>query len=111
VIVAGVLVAAVGLRYGDVDWSIGLRWVAMAFYTILVFGAALREFRASWRLPLFWLHAFALLLVHTTAYVLLLRTVVEWRNIWFVPLSIAECPILMLVLHSLGYRERQETRR
>jgi hypothetical protein len=105
-IAGGILLGIVLLKYSDAGWAIYLRWLALVFYTLIVFGAAVSEFRPSWKRIAFWLCVCALFLVHIAAYILVLRAVAEWRNIWFLPLSIAECPVLVLVLHLLGYGER-----
>lgn len=100
---SGFLIAFFVVEYGDAPWALPARWLALIVYTPLVFGAVVREFRRSWGRIAFWLCVLGLLAVHTAGYAAVLAHIEAWRNIWFLPLSIAECPILVLILHVLGY--------
>jgi hypothetical protein len=105
-IIAGILAAFVVVEYSHAAWVPAPRWLGLIVFTPLVFGAVVRDFRRSWGRTTFWLCVTGLLVAHGAAYTAVLKTVEEWRNVWFLPLSIGECPVLVVVLHSLGYDDR-----
>jgi hypothetical protein len=107
-VVAGVVVAIVvgaSVEYGDSPWLPSSRWLALIPYTVLVFGASIREFRLSWNRVSFWLCVAALVISHVGIYAVILIKAAEWRLIWFAPLSIAEVPLIVFILYSLGYND------
>jgi peptidoglycan/LPS O-acetylase OafA/YrhL len=104
-LIGGVVVAFLVVEYSDAPWAPSARWVALLIYTPIVFGAVVPEFRRSWERMTFWLAVVGLVAVHIAAYVILLTSMDGWRNVWFLPLSMAECPALIFVLHTLGYAE------
>jgi hypothetical protein len=100
-IVAGILGAAlVGLyaEYRRDHWVPPGRWVGLVLYTAFGFGVIVTNFREHWREVRFWLYFNGLLLVHLLCYAMLLLSVQEWRLIWFLPLSLAEFPVVGYVL-------------
>jgi hypothetical protein len=105
--VAGVLTAAMGMvlhDYGKAHWLPDKHWVALGLFTALLFGVTVRAFRASWRLPLFWIALAALLVAHTVGYSVVIVRTPEWRDIWFVPLVITAQGLAIEVLSRLGFK-------
>jgi hypothetical protein len=105
-IVCGVLAAAVIMFASDYDdrpWMPSARWWALIAYTPLILWSVILEFRPSWRDPTFWFSLAVLFGAHILAYSFVLRSVTEWRPIWFLPLSLVEFAALIAILHRLGF--------
>lgn len=83
---------------GPFSWMPSMRWWSLAGTTALIFWAVVKQFRHHWRLLSFWLKVAALLTVHLLAYTVVLLKVPDWRLVWFVPLSVVEGGVLVLVL-------------
>jgi len=101
VIVAGIALAAALLFYaavGPFPWMPSVRWWGLAGTTALVFWAVVKQFRHHWHQLSFWVEVAGLLAIHLSAYTALLLRVPEWRLLWFVPLSVVEGGVLVLVL-------------
>jgi peptidoglycan/LPS O-acetylase OafA/YrhL len=113
-VACGIAVAALVIAYGEYSethWVPPARWVGLAVYTLLIFGTLIRDFRPSWGRAGFWATLAGLFAAHLVAYAIVLRSTPEWRLIWFLPMSLAEFPILMSILSSLGYRDSPLKRR
>ena len=104
------LVIAYG-EYSETHWVPPARWVGLAGHTLLIFGTLIRDFRPSWGRAGFWATLAGLFAAHLVAYAIVLRSTPGWRLIWFLPMSLAEFPILMSILSSLGYRDSALKRR
>ena len=103
---SGILVALlVGLytEYGEKYRLPSARWLALVPYTLLTFGATIREFQRSWLRATLWFCVRGLISAHLAIYIWILFAVDEWRLIWFVPATICEVPVLVFILDSLGY--------
>ena len=81
------------------------RWLGWTGYTVMLSVLVIRDRRQHWRYLSFWLALAALFAVHTALYAIVFQAVHIWRPIWFLPISIAEYPILLFALESLGYRD------
>ena len=111
---AGVLVALlVGVYAENRDNPLvpSGRWLGWAGYTALLAVFVLRDHRQSWTRLTFWLVVAGLFAVHTALYAMAFQTVAVWRGLWFLPISIAEYPIFLLVLHWLGYHDHRQARK
>jgi hypothetical protein len=87
VIAAAILIAAVFLAPSD-DFVV--KWVGLAVNTIAIFWYALRrhwQFSASVQ---FWVLFMSLLLVHLSLYIVILRTITDWKPVFFVLLYVPE---------------------
>jgi hypothetical protein len=102
----GVLYALMVMKYWEYSrthWVPQARWVGLVAFTLLVFGLAVRESRRSWRRTSLWFELLGLLVVHTVLYSVVLTRVEDWRPIYFVPITLAEIPVLLSILFSRGY--------
>jgi hypothetical protein len=105
-VLSGILVAWVIVlctEYGQQYRLPSARWLALVPYTVLAFGATIREFQRSWVRPTFWFWVVGLISAHLAIYAGILFAVDEWRLIWFVPAIMCEVPVLVFILASLGY--------
>ena len=104
VILAGFAVAWALLSYAParpVPWVPSVRWWSLVATTGVVFWVAVKRYRHYWRRPSFWLKVTGLLVIHLLAYSVVLVKVPEWRLLWFVPPSVIEGGVLVLVLNKL----------
>jgi hypothetical protein len=90
-------------EYSRTHWVPEARWVGFVVFTVLVFGIAVRECRRSWRRTSLWLELIGLLVAHTVVYAAVLTRVEDWRPVYFVPITLAEVPVLLSILFSRGY--------
>ena len=100
-IMAGIVAAAlVGfvVEYRRQHWLPGDRWVGLGAYTVFGFGVIASDFRSQLRERRFWLYFGSLLAAHVTAYAVLLSRLEEWRLIWFLPVSLAEFPMIAHIM-------------
>ena len=102
-LVAGVLFAYVVVNYGDAAWLPPVRWSVFVIFTALIFWDVVVDHRRNWRRAMFWLSLLGLFTFHTMGYALVLTKVVEFRAIWFLPISIAELVLLLQILRALGF--------
>ena len=105
-LIGGLLMATLGILYGessDSPWLPSGRWLALAAYSALVLGTLIEEFRRSWNRMTFWLSLAVFFTIHSICYAIALVTIDEWRAIWFLPISIAEVPLLTVILVRFGY--------
>jgi hypothetical protein len=107
VIAAGIAVAGALLFYaavGPFSWMPSVRWWSLAGTTALVFWAVVKQFRHHWHRLSFWLEIAGLLAAHLSAYTVVLLRVPRWRLVWFVPASVVEGGVLVLVLAKVAGR-------
>ena len=101
VMLAGLVLASLLLWYAPVrplPWVPSIRWWSLAGTTAVVFWVAVKQYRRHWHRPSFWLKVSGLLALHLLAYVVILIKVPEWRLLWFVPPSVIEGGVLVLLL-------------
>jgi hypothetical protein len=83
-------------------------WLALGVFTSCLFWITIRQSRAYWGRPGFWLATSGLLVVHLLLFIAVLRGYPQWRGIWFVPVIIAEGGLFGAILYLLfGERKRQ----
>jgi hypothetical protein len=83
-------------------------WLALGVFTSCLFWITIRQSRAYWGRPGFWLATTGLLVVHLLLFIAVLRGYPQWRGIWFVPVIIAEGGLFGVILYLLfGERKRQ----
>ncbi len=100
-ILVGLVLAGAIILYaavGPFRWMPAVRWWSLAGTTALIFWAVVKQFRHHWHRLSFWLKVAGLLAIHLLAYAVLLSRFPEWRLLWFVPLSVVEGGLLVLVL-------------
>jgi O-antigen/teichoic acid export membrane protein len=105
VAVAIILYAAIG----PFPWMPSVRWWSLAGTTAIVFWVAVKQYRRYWRRFSFWLNVSGLLAIHVLIYTLVLLRVPEWRLLWFVPPSVVEAGLLVLILHKLVEHSHRTT--
>jgi hypothetical protein len=76
-------------------------WLALGVFTSCLFWITIRQSRAYWNRPGFWLATIGLLLVHLLLFIAILRGYPQWRGIWFVPIIIVEGGLFGVILHVL----------
>lgn len=81
IVIAGTLLVVV-VFYAPSDDFV-TRWVGLAVNTAILFGYAIRRHWQYSRSLQFWLVLSALLLVHLGVYITTLRSVDNWKAIWF----------------------------
>jgi hypothetical protein len=109
---AGVLVAVVVGFYAENRANPLMpsgRWLGWTGFTVLLSVFVVRDRRQNWGRLSFWLVLAGLFVVHTALYTMAFQSIAVWPSIWFLPISIAEYPIFLLVLQWLGYRDHGRT--
>jgi len=83
-------------------------WMALAVFTCGLFWVIVRQSRVYWRRLGFWFAIAGLLIVHSLAFVAILRAYPQWREIWFWPIMVVEAGLFGAILYLLfGIREHQ----
>jgi hypothetical protein len=85
-------------------------WMALVFYTPIVFGYSVRQYRHLWRRPSFWLTFSGLLLLHLLAFTLVLR-IFPVRPFWFAVISAVEMVLITTVLDLVLPNVQNQTHR
>jgi hypothetical protein len=89
---------------GDVSGG----WFGLVGYTGLLFWVTIRQTREHWQRLGYWLAIGGLLVVHSLAFVAILRAYPQWRMIWFLPVVIVEGGLFGAILYLLfADRKRQ----
>jgi hypothetical protein len=78
------------------------RRLGWAGYTVLIAVFVIREKRKSCPHPTFWVVLASLFVARTAAYAVVFLFVETWRGIWFLPITLVECPLLLSVLDRFG---------
>lgn len=85
-------------------------WMGLAFYTPLVFGYAVRQYRNLWHRPSFWFTLFGLLILHLLAFTLVLRNY-PVRPFWFAVISGVEIVLISTALDVVLPQSHKSTHR
>ena len=78
------------------------RWLELAVWTGVLFWIVARIYRSYWRRLSFWLKVATCVAAHLCAWTVVLRSVPEWNQFWFIPPILVEGVIIMMVLDRLG---------
>jgi hypothetical protein len=81
-------------------------WFGLVGYTGLLFWATIRQTRAHWQRVGYWFTLGGLLVVHSLAFVGILRAYPEWPMIWFMPVVIVEGGLFGAILFVLFAKGR-----
>jgi hypothetical protein len=65
-------------------------WIGFFGFTGLLFWISIRQSRRCWRSWGFWFFMAGLLVLHSLAFVAVLKAYPQWRMVWFVPIIIVE---------------------
>jgi hypothetical protein len=79
-----------------------IRWGGLAGFTAVLFGYFVGDSRQHLRQHQFWVLTAILLVLHLTAFVILLSHVEEWKLMWFTGMVI-EYPVFMYFRSRLPY--------
>lgn len=77
------------------------RWFGLFYWTCALLWFVFRQHKRDLRFGRFWLALTAFLMVHVTAFAVLLRAYPAWRPIWFMFIFIIEGPIFLVALENL----------
>ncbi len=89
-------------------------WIGFVAYTALLFWITVRQSRRRWHHWSFWFAIGCLLTIHCLAFVAILRIYLDWRVIWFWPITVVEAGIFGGTLAWLcperrtRYKEKQQ---
>lgn len=76
-------------------------WFGLAAFTPLVFWTVLKLLRRHWKRPAFWSAVVALLVLHILAFVATLLHYPQWPLLWFIPVSMVEASLFLMILGKL----------
>jgi hypothetical protein len=106
VLVFCALLVAVAIYTGHTsDLPVG--WFGLAGFTPLLFWTVIKMMRKDWERPAFWLALLALLILHLLGFVGLLLRYPHWRLLWFIPTSMIEAGVFVVILGKLFGGERE----
>jgi hypothetical protein len=94
---AAVIIFTKGRGVGHVSGG----WFGLVGYTGLLFWVTIRQTREHWQRLGYWLTMGGLLVVHSLAFVAILRAYPQWRMIWFMPVVIVEGGLFGAILYLL----------
>ena len=72
----------VGIYLG-VIYSVNVKWFTLAYWTAGLFGVMLEVYRGAQKSAKFWLVLFALVVLHTSIYIVLLSRFSRWVPAWY----------------------------
>ena len=98
--VLAIVAAAVFVRVRT-GLSIPVRWAALPVYTGIICWLTFKQYRSAIRKRHFWLIVSALMIVHLTAFILLLTYIPHWPLIWFVPTTVAEVTMIAVLMEKV----------
>jgi len=76
-------------------------WYGLAGFTPLIFWTVVKSLRRCWRHAGFWFSVAALLILHLLAFAAALLRYPQWPLLWFVPLSMVEAGLFVMILGKL----------
>lgn len=85
------------------------RWVGLVGWTGVLVWVIFRQYKTSLRHARFWFAFSPLLLVHLTAFVVVLERYPEWGINWFMPFVIVEAPIMAMAIETALPRNHSRT--
>jgi hypothetical protein len=87
------------------------RWIALSYWTSFLIWLICKLNEANLKQVRFWVTLFCLLLIHVTAFVVVLKRYPEWRLIWYVPIVVIEEPCMGMVLQVVMRNKQQPSSR
>jgi hypothetical protein len=96
--------------YFVADWLLHtwMRWVEFGIFTAVIFGALGFQIQADVRKPKCLITFVGLLVLHCAVFVHLLRSGLEIRTAWYVPVVFAETFVFALILTGPGRARSKE---
>lgn len=87
--------------------DIPIRWAGFVLITPLAFWYPAQTFRCCWRRLTFWLVLGTVITLHTLAFTTILREYPDWRLAWFIPTTMIEGMVVILILHAAFPEKRR----
>jgi hypothetical protein len=87
---------------GPFPWMPSARWLELAVWTGVLFWIVARTYRSYWRRLSFWLKVATCVTAHLCAWTVVLKSVSEWNQFWFIPPMLMEGIIIPMLLDRLG---------
>ena len=104
VVVSTLIIGAVtAMFYFGMSLNFFVRWIGLAIMTALLFGVVLEDSGRLLRKGKFWFSFTSFLIVHCTAWAIILIHAKTWKFIWFYPMII-EVPLLSSIKRYLRQR-------
>ena len=82
------------------------RWFGLFYWTCALLWFVFRQHKRDLRYGRFWLALSALLMVHSTAFAIVLRAYPGWRMVWFMFIFMIEGPLFLVALQNVVYPHR-----
>jgi hypothetical protein len=76
-------------------------WFGLVGFTPLIFWTVIKSLRRCWKRAGFWFAVAALLALHLLAFVATLLRYPQWPLLWFVPVSMVEAGLFVMILGKL----------
>jgi hypothetical protein len=83
------------------------RWFGLFYWTCALLWFVFRQHKRDLRQGRFWLALMAFLMVHVTAFAIVLRAYPAWRMVWFMFIFMIEGPLFLVVLENVVHPRRQ----
>jgi len=83
------------------------RWFGLFYWTCALLWFVFRQHKRDLRYGRFWLALTAFLMVHITAFAMVLRAYPAWRMIWFMFVFMIEGPLFLIALENVVHPRRQ----
>ena len=95
VIGAAVIVSA------KTGFAVPARWLGLFYWTCALLWFVFQQHKRDLRHSRFWLVLLAFLMVHVTAFAVVLRAYAAWRMLWFMFIFMIEGPLVLVVLDNI----------
>jgi hypothetical protein len=82
------------------------RWFGLFYWTCALLWFVFRQHKRDLRYSRFWLALSAFLMVHITAFAIVLRAYPAWRTIWFMFIFMIEGPLFLVALENVVHPHR-----
>ena len=83
------------------------RWFGLFYWTCALLWFVFRQHKRDLRYGRFWLALTAFLMLHITAFAIVLRAYPAWRMIWFMFVFMIEGPLFLIALENVVHPRRQ----
>ena len=95
IVVAAVLFALLSIYTGK---TIPIGWLGLGGFTPLLLWLVIRSQRRHWKRLEFWLAMTGLAVLHVLAFVAILMHYPQWPLLWFVPVTLLEAGVFIVIL-------------
>ena len=81
--------------------AVPARWFGLFYWTCALLWFVFQQHKRDLRYGRFWLAFSAFLMVHVSAFAVVLRASAAWRMIWFMFVFMIEGPLVLVVLENV----------